>query len=230
MIDARFTPIKSWPGKKTPANERRASNVFKATYQNTLNLLEYEIGRIGGTNILVEAYLRRDQIRNDGWPFSNATPSEPGVVVSFQSQFGPLRLPCDRFSSWTHNLRAIALHLENLRHASLYGVGAAGEQYAGWKQIAAPGATMSMTVEEAARFVAERAYGVDHPNAPAESMRATADGITGDAMRYRKAYREAATKLHPDVNSNKELWHTLQDAKAILDRHHGHSKTQEALG
>ncbi len=223
MIDARFRPVTAWPGKPTPANQRRPSNVFRAGYGNTLDLLETEIRNLQGKNIVIEAYFALSQIRNDGWPMGRAEPSAPGVIVSFASKHGPLRLPCDCFGSWQHNLRAIALHLENLRHASLYGVGAAGEQYKGWKQIAAPGATASLTVEDAAMVVALAIVPDDEANGVAEA-------IVSKSGNYRMSYREAAAKLHPDVNSNAALWHTLQEAKAVLDRHHGLAKEQEARG
>jgi hypothetical protein len=64
-----------------------------------------------------------------------------------------------RCVKWTDNVHAIALTLERLRLADLYGVTSRGEQYAGWKMLpgpitAGPGAAPTMSMEDAARFAA----------------------------------------------------------------------------
>lgn len=224
MIDCRFRPLVKWPGFPTKSQDRGSRHAFKATYGNTLDMLERELRRLNATNIVIEAYFALNQIRNDGWPFGKATPSEPGVVVSFQSTHGPLKLPCDHFPNWEHNLRAIAYHLEHLRLASLYGVGLKGEAYTGWKQIAAPGASESaMTVEDAARFIAVTV----EPQADLEKLVRL---LVGSVESYRSWYRDAAGKLHPDVGGLPERWHLLVQARAVLDTHFGLTKPREDRG
>ena len=78
-------------------------------------------------------------IRTDGLPYANARyGTNPGVIVSFDSRHGPLRYATDAFTEWQDNLRAIALSLEALRAVDRYGVTRRGEQYTGWRAIAAP--------------------------------------------------------------------------------------------
>jgi hypothetical protein len=121
-------------------------------------------------------------------------------------------MPCDHFKDWQSNLRAIALHLEHLRLASIYGVGEYGEQYKGWLRLEA-GAPIAMeagmTVEAARAFIADLA-GV------------SADRVCGPVYGFH--YKQAALKLHPDRGGDPALWDRLQRAKAVLDAHHGVAK------
>jgi hypothetical protein len=108
MIDARFVPIEKWPGEPKKSWQRKQGH-FRAKYSDTLNLLEKELDHLRAKNITVEAYFNRGQIRNDGLPFSKASPSLPGVIVSFTGKNGELSFPCDTYNKWEDNLRAIAL-------------------------------------------------------------------------------------------------------------------------
>src|SRR5579863_10251967 len=45
-----------------------------------------------------------------------------GIILTFNSKHGPLSYPCDKYSNWQANLRAIALSLEALRAVDRYGV------------------------------------------------------------------------------------------------------------
>ena len=45
--------------------------------------------------------------------------------------------------------------------------------------------------------------------------------ILRDPEEWRKAYRTAAGKLHPDRGGDQNQWHLLQAAKTLLDAHHG---------
>lgn len=203
MIDARFVPIAQWPGKQR--NPRPSD--FSAKYGDTLNLLERELRAIGAKKIIIQAYFRENQIRNDGWPYSSVNPSRPGVILTFESKKGTLNLPCDTFMVWHDNLRAIALSLEALRKVDRYGVTQNNEQYKGWAQLEAPAAG-GMSNEAAARFVEARC-GIGWP------------AILSDANIYRDAYKAAAMNCHPDRGGTHDLFVTLQQAKEILDRHHG---------
>lgn len=137
MIDCRFKPLAQWPGKATPSYMKQNSR-FKAGWQNTLDLLEKELNYLKAKEIAIEGYFRSQDIRNDGWPKSSARPTQSGVVLSFETKHGRMAMPCDRFTDWEANLRAIALTLENLRAAERYGViTERHEQYTGWLKLAA---------------------------------------------------------------------------------------------
>lgn len=150
------------------------------------------------------------RIRNDGMLHTGFEPSSPAVILSFASKHGPLRLPCDRFKEWRDNLRAIAYHLEHLRMSALYGVGRLGEQYRGWNALP-PAIPLAMSVEEAARTLAKLS-----------GIAALDCNLISDPIVYRSAWRLASKQYHPDANGGDVLqeWHTLQQVKAVLEKHH----------
>lgn len=131
-LEATFRPIDRWPGDRTVYPKR---SQFKASEGDTMYLLKRELEYLDATNIVVQVALREDQIRLDGWPRSGVTPSHPGVIVAFDSKFGPLKYATDAFDRYRDNLRAIALGLEALRKVDRYGITKRGEQYTGWKAL-----------------------------------------------------------------------------------------------
>src|SRR5262249_43912483 len=110
MINARFIPLDTWPGRPTPPAKQRSAT-FRASYRDTLELLERELEKLNARDITVQAYFRVEQIRNDGWPMNSAEPNQSGVVLSFRSFLSippsPLSFPCDTFDTYDDNLRAI---------------------------------------------------------------------------------------------------------------------------
>ena len=38
--------------------------------------------------------------RNDGIPYANARASHPGIIIAFESKFGPLKFAVDTFWKW----------------------------------------------------------------------------------------------------------------------------------
>jgi len=135
-IPATFRPITLWPGAET---RERKSAAFSAAWQSTLELLKRELRMLDARRVVVEIAMHEGQIRRDGYPYSNARATHPGVILSFESKYGPLRYPCDTYTRWEDNLRAIALALEALRAVDRYGVTRRAEQYAGWKALPAGG-------------------------------------------------------------------------------------------
>jgi hypothetical protein len=201
MIDVRFRPTDKWPGEPTKSYHRRASQ-FTAKYSATLDLLEAELRHLNAKDIVVQSGFRLDQIRNDGWPRSGEKPREPGIIVSFRTSKGTLSFPCDRYSDWQSNMRAIAPSLEALRAVDRYGVTRQAEQYKGWKQVEA--APEDFTRERAGEFLAKHS-GITTLN------------ILSSAEWRKLAYRKAAQALHPDTGGSHEDFVKLQRAMAILE-------------
>ena len=136
MIDARFRPVPVWPHE--PTRSRRSRWTFKASWANTLDLLNRELRNLNAKNVVIGCGLREQDIRNDGWPRSNARePVHPGVEVSFDTKHGRLVYGTDVCERWEHNVRAIALGLEALRAVDRHGITRHGEQYAGFKALPA---------------------------------------------------------------------------------------------
>jgi hypothetical protein len=210
-IEFAFRPIDKWPQKQTPHHLRKSP--FKAGWSNTMPILRRELEYLKAKNAVIMLAVSESEIRLDGLPRADARPDHPGVIIAFDSQHGPLKLPCDTCRSWQDNARAIAFHLAHLRQSALYGVGRFGEQYTGWKQL--PPAVVTpprFTVDSAAAWMAT-VMASDYP----------ADLLVKSVDNFKTAYRASATKLHPDTNNGiaRPEWHLLQQAAEVLRRHHG---------
>ena len=201
VIDARFVPLEQWPGKKT---KNRQSSRFKIQYGRLLDELEEELKKLRARDIMIQAEISREEIRNDGWPKSNARFRGPGIILTFTTPKGDISFPCDTYLDWESNLRAISLTLTALRSIDRYGVSKHAEQYKGWAKL--PPAPKEMTVKDAMAFM-DLHSGI----------------LPGCGDSARKAYRLAAAKLHPDnpVTGNPDQFHLLSKAKETLERVHG---------
>lgn len=201
MLDARFRPLDSWPGDKTPAHKRKEST-FRASYAKTLDLLETELRHLRAKDIVIQAGFRLEHIRNDGWPRGSAPrPQEPGVILSFHGKDGELSFPCDRYRDWEDNLRAIALGLEALRAVDRYGVTRRSEQYRGWARIEAPSPKVG------------RESALDLLTSIVQWPRNIVE------QNVEAAIREAQIRTHPDRGGSHEMFVRVQEAKGALEAH-----------
>lgn len=201
-MDWQVKPIDRWLGPRT---EERRDHPFRVStekgwtksgvdWSSTTELLERELRMLGGEDVILQMEVGESDIRLDGWIRANARPRGPGVILSFESDHGPLSYPCDTFTDWQANVRAIALALEALRKVSRYGVGQHGEQYRGWKALPA-------TISGGPHAVLARHAGVSE------------DDVRRDAA---KVYRRAARSAHPDAGGTAEAWNEVQDAARAL--------------
>ncbi len=179
MIDLKYRPVEVWPGPRT--TDRRVSQ-FKAHWSTTINQLEYELKRLRASDVVIQ---REDitlaDIRNDGQVRGTLREdsNRPGVILAFSSPKGSLSFPCDRYTCWRDNVRAIALALEALRAVDRYGVTRGNEQYTGWLRLAAP-ANGKMSREAAAAIIAS-VVGAD-PNVLLEAWETIGDAMVRRAM------------------------------------------------
>jgi hypothetical protein len=134
MVKVR--PIVLWPHPETRGRRRAA---FKAAWSDTVELLEREVGMLGGRQAVMQIAVTEADIRLDGGIRATARPAHPGIIVSFDSKHGPLEYATDVFNHWQDNVRAVALGLEALRKVDRYGIAKRGEQYRGWKALEAGG-------------------------------------------------------------------------------------------
>lgn len=206
LIEFTYRPIDTWPGDK-PITGRPAP--FTAHYGTTLDLLERELDHLGAKNVVLQVAVDERDIRLDGRPRARAVARHPGVVIAFDSKFGPLKYATGEFSTWQDNIRAIALSLEALRKVDRYGVSKRGEQYTGWKQL--PPADGPTSREEAARLI----ISVGHPTAsdPDYAIREIlrADGPS------RRMIRQALAKAHPDSGGDPETFRRVMKARELLE-------------
>lgn len=205
MSDYRFRPISTWPGVLLKPHDRRKSP-FRADHPTTMRELAHELKHLEARDVVVEIALREADLRIDGMPRATAKPPEhPGIVLSFDSQFGPLRYACDSFTEWPQNLRAIARSLEALRQVDRYGVVKRGEQYTGFRQIEATSSSKDDVRAELWKIIMRHG---------SEAQR-TRDDDLDDIRLVRRARRIT----HPDValtEDAKKLWPAVEHAAATL--------------
>lgn len=210
MAEIRVRPLDHWPRERVRHHQRSR---FEASWTATVTLLRRELDHLDARNAAILVDCAADDIRVDGtMPKATARVGYPGVVVAFDSVHGPLKYAADRFDRWQDNVRAIALGLEALRKVDRYGITSRGEQYTGWAQLPSGSHTAdsSMTVDEAALFLAEHA---GHP----ESWDLLRDDTTKGRRVVARSYRMAAQRLHPDVpGGDAALFQRLQTAHDVL--------------
>lgn len=208
MVEFIIRPIDRWPQEPT---RHRARARFKAPYNQTLILLNYELARLGAKRAFIQADVTDRDIRIDGQLRADARPATPRVIIAAETKHGPILMPCDTFDDWQDNIRAIALALEALRAVDRYGVTKRGEQYRGLKQITAGDGPINS--DEAAIFIANVTHDRPQRFTAVREMLASPDF-------FEKCYRAAAKKLHPDVGGDPTEWSKLDRAAVILRTHH----------
>lgn len=194
----QFRPLRVWP---YPNSDPRRWRPFKSAWEQTLNDMRREIRLVDGDNVVIAAGFRERDIRNDGWPRSDARqPDHPGVEVSFDSRHGRLVYATDVCSHWEDNVRSIALGLEALRAVDRYGISRRGQQYAGWRALPA---------------------GPSVDNLPGTKAQAEAviREVLGDpkAKVDEAAIREAIKKAHPDTGGDGVTFRRVQAAKVLME-------------
>ncbi|WP_345434830.1 hypothetical protein [Microbacterium gilvum] len=142
--------------------------------------------------------------RLDGKPRAQAKAAHPGVILSFDSKVGHLSYPCDTFTTWQDNLRAVALALEALRKVDRYGVTKRGEQYRGFLAIEATAVPDGFATADDALAYLGKFLGLGH---------AEMKVIPGVVAR---ALRRAQRDTHPDRGGDEVAFHRVSLAEAKL--------------
>jgi hypothetical protein len=209
-LDYTVKPIANWPDKMRTSSQRNRSR-FELSYAETLKQLERELSYLSARNVVFQLALDEFDIRRDGRPRADARPAHPGVIITFNSKYGPLSYWTDRYDRWWDNVRAIAESLEALRAVDRHGVSKQGLQYTGYKQLppAEAGAPRrQMSEQEAAEFVSSAADGWR-----------TAEEILRYEECFQSSYKRAAISLHPDRNQGRDAdFIKLQEAAAVLKK------------
>lgn len=215
-----FRPLGEWPRPKTTHPDR---SPFTNGWSDTLVLLEREIGYVilkSKPEVLIQVDAPEGAMRLDGGIRADARVKFHGVMISFESKYGPQTYMCDKYSApnwanrgespWKDNARAIALGLEALRRIDRYGISNNGQQYTGWKALGAgiPMPAAQMTADEAARIL--------HDAAIPESYEVPVEVLLRDPDTVRLAYRAAAKRLHPDAGGDPVLFAKICEARDLL--------------
>lgn len=198
-------PLVAWTDAETKPRQRHS---FRASWQNTRDLLSRETEHIGAKLVVVQIDLTESELHSGDGLQGDAKAGHPGVVVSFESKFGPLRYAADTYlggngmSAWQANTRAIALTLEALRSVDRWGATKRGEQYRGWTALEAPKPEFAEW-HAAAEWMREYAI---------QELRILQDS-NGD---WNSLYRAMARRMHPDSGAPRADWDRLAEARRIM--------------
>lgn len=127
----------AWPitNPRTPSFERRNSQFKPGDWKRVIGDLRLELKRLGADNVVIST---NQPIRQDGEPFTQTRRiDDPGVAVYFTIEGQQVCFPCDRWLSIAENLRAVTLHIYNMRAQDRYGVGTSKQAFAGYKALQA---------------------------------------------------------------------------------------------
>ncbi|QXN73972.1 DnaJ-like chaperonin [Microbacterium phage Blab] len=151
-------PIREWPGAHTRSRRsapfRYGGKPVKLT--TTLSELDTELRAVAAKDAELLVAIDPAKFRRDGRPYANAIAEHPGVILSFEiPKLGRVSYPCDTFTTWEDNLRAVVLSLEALRKVDRYGTTQHREQYRGFLAIEATAAPAGFSsAEDALMFLA----------------------------------------------------------------------------
>lgn len=200
-------PIESWPRELTTS---RVRSPFSAPWGSTAVLLKSELTALGdgrnAAHAVLQIAIAEADLRIDGRLRANVTPAHPGVILAIESRHGDLAYPCDKFTGWRDNVRAVALALESLRRVERYGITETGQQYTGWKAIESAAPKTATEVETAEALL--RSYVDDNEKDP-------------ETVSLKSAYRTAVAITHPDRNKRADYraeWNGVETAAQILKK------------
>ena len=179
-----------WP--RTPAVRRRSAQFSgRANDGQVINLsvakaTQRLIGQLDALKATDEVLSTNVQLRLDGLPRSDRSePDNPGAAVYFRLGGKPTALACDRWNRTADNIAALAKHIEALRGMDRWGVGSVEQAFTGYQALPAPEQWWQV-------------LGV-HEGATAETINT--------------AYRELATKAHPDRGGSDAAMARLNTAR-----------------
>lgn len=200
----QIEPLGPW--NRPVTRNRRPAGRFTATWGDTRRLLDNELGHLGATGVVALRLdvTEADVVRDGSRLRAHVRTASPAAALSFTSRHGPLTYATDVYDSWQANVRALALSLQALRAVDRYGVSRSGEQYAGWRALAAgPTTTGFASVTEALAWLRAQ-----------PDIGSTVDSTVAEML------QRAGKVMHPDINAgDRSRWDRLDQARRLIERH-----------
>lgn len=206
---ARFNRSERAYSSFVGADGKRSSWMTKRdlTVSMALGRVQQELERLRAADVVVSTNV---ELRNDGLPRSGRrAPDDPGVAVYWKSKDGEAQcMAIDIYDTVAGNLAAVAASIEALRAIERHG----GAQilkraFTGFRALPTS-TTAALNATTAAEVLARR------------TGRAS-EIILKDREVARVAYREAASRAHPDAGGSTSDFHLIQEARRVLGVHHG---------
>ena len=176
-----------WPaGRPRTPTAKREPGRFDTTPDRARRELQNELRLMGARSIVLSSDV---QLRQDGEPYASRRPPEdPGVAVYFERSGEQFAFACDRYDAVWKNIRGISKTIEALRGIERWGTG-------------------EMVRAAFSGFAALPAPDSDLRGRPWWEVL----GVSRDEQfsKVRGAYRELATKHHPDNGGDPETMKSI---------------------
>lgn len=134
-------PLQWPPGRPRRPAGLRKNGQFKRwrdaiKMDDAIRRLDDELVRLGVRGFILST---SQELRKDGWPRADRTPSDPAVAVYFSLSGQPHCMPCDTYERMADNIAAVAAHIEATRAIERHGVATVAEMFAGFLALPSPG-------------------------------------------------------------------------------------------
>lgn len=185
-----------WQGQQ----QRNTTSRFRSDWATTIRLMAAETEHLDAGLVVVEVDTPLANLSRDRQQFREGQPRTPGVRVCFDSKHGLQRHATGAFSTWRHNVHAVALSLQALRQIDRFGV-SNGAQYVGFRPALEAGSKPAFdNAREAIHWLTEQGRG---------------QGLQGEPAYL---YRQLAKAWHSDSGRDPDgNWGRLQAAHLVLE-------------
>jgi hypothetical protein len=184
-----------WPTgwDRTPSSERTRNNRFQKTLRESIDDLADELQRLGVDDWRLSTGAEH-QKQNPKYPYADASPDDPGVVVRWTMRGGQYAVACDDSSKLRDNVRNLYLYLREKRKMEDRPVTTGEDEFANARLPPA------------------------ESEAPADNPPHVILGVSPDAepADVQDAYRRLTKTAHPDHGGSAEEFCRLTEAMEAM--------------
>lgn len=185
-----------WPShlERTPPGKRGSGRKFDTTISKAFDGIEKQLRLMGASSH--EYYFDANKRQDDGRPYTNAKPDDPGFVLEWTVNNKRYVVACDEYEKFAANVRAIGLWLKENRMTDQRPVKTGQSQFAAALPPGEMGSESVVAPEEPPHEV----LGI-RPDAPPEVVKG--------------AHRQLQAKYHPDSGNepDAEMFKKVNKAK-----------------
>ena len=200
-----------WPHwqDRTSSSQRTSTSKYSTTLRKAISHIERELGdRLGVDDWRLST--AAPHRKNDGRPYANANPSDPGAVVRWSMDGQQYCVAADEYDDFRDNVRTIGLYIKEKRKMSNRPVHTGQDEFAtaqlpsGNEDVIVAGDGAGTTASTASTKPPHEVLEVN-PDAGDDVVRAVA--------------RRKAANVHPDSDDgDREQYKRIQQAKeAMMD-------------
>jgi len=196
-----------WPSwaKRTPTDERRRTSKYSVSLSSAIDDIETDLEArmdVDDWRLSTAAPMRQD----DGRPYANADPDDPGAVVRWSEGGEQYCICCDHWTRLRDNVRTIGLYITEKRKMADRPVQTGQDEFA------------SARLPPAGDDLVAVGPGETHLENPADILEVAPDA---SEPVIRAAYSERVKEAHPDLGGSREEMESVRQAREqLLSQNH----------